>query len=130
MRGAAVSLWMATVLLGGAAADTPPEGFQQMVDSPLLKAAFAKAAVGEVELAVDVGADGSIANPRILRSVPPGIFDAAALAMLAGRHLPPAIRNGMPAPDRDRRLVLRFQAEADPPAVLEPAPVGSNRVDR
>jgi TonB family protein len=130
MRAAAAALWLAAVLLAVAATDAPPDGFQQMVDSPLLKAAFAKAAVGEVDLAVDVGADGSIANPRILRSIPPGVFDAAALAMLAGRHLPPAIRNGTPEPDRDRHLVLRFQAQADRPAVLEPDTIGSKRLDR
>lgn len=128
MRNAAAPLWLAAVLLA-AATDAPPDGFQQMVDSPLLKAAFARAALGEVELAVDVATDGSIANPRILRSVPPGVFDAAALAMLAGRHLPPAIRNGTPAADPDRHLVLRFQAEADPPAVLEPDAI-SSRPDR
>jgi TonB family protein len=109
------------VLLAGiAAADEPAGGLAQMVDSPALKAAFAQAAAGEVELAVDVAPDGSIAHPRILRSTPPGIFDAAALAMVAGRHLRPALNDGLPQAVQDRHIVLRFEAEADPPAMLEP----------
>jgi TonB family protein len=108
------------LLTGIAVADEPPGGLAQMVDSPALKAAFAQAGAGEVELVVDVAADGSIAHPRILRSTPPGIFDAAALAMLAGRHLRPALKDGAPLAVQDRHIVLRFQAETDPPAILEP----------
>jgi TonB family protein len=85
-----------------------------------LKDAFAKSAAGEVELAVDVAADGRIEHPRILRSTPPGIFDAAALEMIAGRHMRPAIEDGTAHSAADRHIVLRFQAEADPPAMIEP----------
>ncbi|MGB8840521.1 MAG: TonB family protein [Aliidongia sp.] len=106
------------LLASGVAAETP--GLPQMVDSPALKAAFAKAAEGEVELAVDVTADGRIEHPRILHSTPPGVFDAAALDMVVGRHMRPAVADGTALPARDRHIVLRFQAEADPPAVLEP----------
>jgi TonB family protein len=107
-----------TLLAGTAAAETP--ALPQMVDSPALKAAFAKATEGEVELAVDVTADGRIEHPRILHSTPPGVFDAAALDMVIGRHMRPAVADGTPLPAHDRHIVLRFQAEADPPAVLEP----------
>jgi TonB family protein len=106
---------------GAAGAAEAPNGMAQMVDSPALKAAFARAAAGEVELSVDVATDGSIGHPRILRSTPPGVFDAAALDMIASRHMRPALKDGVPQPVHDRHIVLRFQAEADPPAVLEPA---------
>ncbi|MEI9985321.1 MAG: energy transducer TonB [Aliidongia sp.] len=103
-----------------AAADETPGGLAQMVDSPALKVAFTKASSGEVELAVDVAADGSIEHPRIIRSTPPGVFDAAALDMVASRHMRPATKDGAPVPAKDRHVTLRFQAEADPPASLEP----------
>jgi TonB family protein len=102
--------------------DEPPSGLAQMVDSPALKAAFAKASAGEVELAVDVAADGRIEHPRIIRSTPPGVFDAAALDMIGSRHMRPALKDGVPAPDKDRHITLRFQAEADPPATVEAQP--------
>jgi TonB family protein len=108
-------------LLGTAAlADETPSGLAQMVDSPALKAAFAKASAGEVELAVDVATDGTIEHPRILRSTPPGVFDEAALAMVSSRHLRPGSKDGTPVPVKDRHITLRFQAEADPPAKLDP----------
>ena len=119
MRFAAVALL--SVLLGTTAlADEAPGGLAQMVDSPALKAAFAKASSGEVELSVDVATDGRIEHPRILRSTPPGVFDEAALAMVASRHLRPGSKDGAPVPVRDRHITLRFQAEADPPAKLDP----------
>jgi TonB family protein len=99
-----------------------PGGMAQMVDSPALKAAFAQASSGEVALSVDVAADGRIEHPHILHSTPPGIFDAAALDMIASRHLHPTLKDGVPQPVHDRHILLRFQAQADPPAVLEPAP--------
>jgi|SRR5579859_2280246 len=102
-----------------AIAEEAPSGFAQMVDSPALKAAFTKASTGEVELAVDVAADGTIEHARIIRSAPSGIFDAAALDMIAGRHLHPATKDGTPVPVKDLRLTLRFAAQADPPASVE-----------
>jgi TonB family protein len=110
MRVAALFL---ALLALPALADEAPGGLAQMVDSPALKAAFAKASAGEVELAVDVTAEGAIEHPRILRSTPPGVFDEAALAMVASRHLRPGVV-------KDRHITLRFQAEADPPAKIEP----------
>jgi TonB family protein len=103
-----------------AIADETPGGLAQMVDSPALKVAFTKASSGEVELAVDVAADGSIEHPRIIRSTPPGVFDAAALDMVASRHMRPATKDGAPIPAKDRHVTLRFRAQADPPASLEP----------
>jgi TonB family protein len=120
LRRTVPGLIIVALLAGIAAADELPGGLAQMVDSPALKAAFARAGAGEVELAVDVAADGSIAHPRILRSTPPGVFDAAALAMIAGRHLRPTLKDGTPLAVQDRHIVLRFKAEADPSAVLEP----------
>jgi TonB family protein len=102
--------------------DEPPGGLAQMVDSPTLKSAFAKASSGEVELAVDVAADGRIEHPRVIRSTPPGVFDAAAFDMIASRHMRPAMKDGVPSPTKDRHITLRFQAEADPPASVEQEP--------
>jgi TonB family protein len=119
IRSASIAL---ALLAGPVEADEIPGGLAQMVDSPALKAAFARAPSGEVELEVDVAADGSIEHPRILRSTPPGIFDRAALDMIAGRHMRPAVKDGAPLAARGRHIVLRFQAQADPQAVLEPGP--------
>jgi TonB family protein len=106
----------------GTAALADEAGLAQMVDSPALKAAFAKASSGEVELSVDVAADGTIEHPRILRSTPPGVFDDAALAMVSSRHLRPGSKEGVPVPIKDKHITLRFQAEADPAAKLDPGP--------
>jgi TonB family protein len=95
-------------------------GMAQMVDSPALKAAFIQASVGEVELAIDVTEDGRVEHPRILRSSPPGVFDAAALDMMTGRHMRPVLKDGTPQAVHDHRIVLRFQADAEPPAMLQP----------
>jgi TonB family protein len=108
-------LWAAPAL-----AEDMPGGLPQMVDSPALKAAFTKASSGEVELDVDVAADGRIEHARVLRSTPPGVFDAAALDMIAHRRMRPAIKDGAPAPAKDRHVTLKFQAQADPPASVEP----------
>jgi hypothetical protein len=40
--------------------------------------------------------------------------------MIAGRHMRPAIEDGTAHSVPDRHIVLRFQAEADPPAMIEP----------
>lgn len=109
-------LWAAPAL-----AEDVAGGLPQMVDSPALKAAFTKASTGEVELDVDVAADGTIEHARVLRSSPPGVFDAAALDMIAHRHLRPVLKDGTPAPAKDRHITLKFQAQADPPASVEPA---------
>ncbi len=117
----AVATLVLAALLGTAAlADEAPGGLAQMVDSPALKAAFAKASSGEVELAVDVAADGRVEHPRILRSTPPGVFDEAALAMVSSRHLRPGSKDGVLVPIKDKHITLRFQAEADPPAKIDP----------
>lgn len=114
------SVALLALVASAALADEAPAGLAQMVDSPALKAAFAKASSGEVELSVDVAADGRIEHPRILRSTPPGVFDEAALAMVASRHLHPGSKDGVAVPVKDRHITLRFQAEADPPAKLDP----------
>ena len=119
MRFAAATLLIA-LLATAALADEAPAGLAQMVDSPALKAAFAKASAGEVELSVDIAADGRIEHPRVVRSTPPGVFDEAALIMVASRHLRPGSKDGVPVPVKDRHITLRFQAEADPPAKLDP----------
>jgi TonB family protein len=121
MRFAALAL-LAALLAASALADEAPDGLAQMVDSPALKSAFAKASSGEVALAVDVAADGRIEHPRILRSTPPGVFDDAALAMVASRHLRPGSKDGVPVPVKDRHITLRFQADAEPPAQLDAQP--------
>jgi TonB family protein len=110
------ALFLLPLLLVFAARAEEPAGLPQMVDSPALKSAFQKAEAGEVELLVDVGADGSLDHARILRSSPPGVFDAAALGMVAGQRIRPIIKDGAPQPVRDHHITLKFQATADPPA--------------
>src|ERR1700744_3580226 len=97
-------MMVAALLATTALADEAPGGLAQMVDSPALKAAFAKASSGEVELSVDVAIDGRVEHPRILRSTPPGVFDEAALAMVSSRHLRPGSKDGVPAPIKDKHI--------------------------
>jgi TonB family protein len=110
-------LFLTSLLLALAARAEEPAGLPQMVDSPALKSAFQKAQAGEVELLVDVAADGSLDHARILRSTPSGVFDAAALGMVEGQRIRPIIKDGTPQPVRDHHITLKFQAAADPPAV-------------
>jgi len=110
-------LLLLALLLAAAAQAEEPSSLPQMVDSPALKSAFRKASAGEVELLVDVAADGSLDHARILRSAPPGIFDAAALAMIEGQRVRPTLKDGTPEPVHDRHIVLKFRAEADPPVI-------------
>jgi TonB family protein len=104
------------IALSAHAEDSP--GMAQMVDSPQLKSAFQKAQTGEVELMVDIAADGKISHPRVVNSSPPGVFDAAALDMAKNQHLKPATEDGAPQAVHDYHIVIKFAADSPaPPAV-------------
>ncbi len=100
-------------LLYPAKADPMP-GMARMVDSPALQAAFAKAESGEVELMAELGDDGLVRGARILKSIPEGVFDEAAKAMVIGRKL-----QTLPVTS-DRHITLRFvrpDSDRDAPAL-------------
>jgi TonB family protein len=111
------ALLLAPMLLALSAHAEEPAGLPRLVDSPALNSAFQKAQVGEVELLVDVEADGTLDHIRILHSTPPGVFDDAALGMVKGQRISPTTRDGVAQPLRDHHIVLKFQASADQPAV-------------
>lgn len=49
---------------------------------------------GYVIVAYDVTADGTVADARVVESVPPGTFDEAALKAVRSWHFQPAVRHG------------------------------------
>ena len=51
---------------------------------------------GVVVLEVTVGVDGSVTNPRVLRSIP--LLDEAALAAVSQWQYQPVLMNGTPVP--------------------------------
>ena len=44
----------------------------------------------------DVTADGTVTNAEVIESVPPGVFDEAALTAVRSWRFQPAVRNGEP----------------------------------
>lgn len=91
----------------------------RLVDGPEFKAAFARASSGEVELGFDVGPDGVVVNPRVLHSQPHGVFDRAALSLVAGRRLPLPSRARVGEILRDQRIVVRFRDAPDPASKIQ-----------
>jgi TonB family protein len=76
---------------------------------------------GYAELAFELGADGSVLQPRVITAMPRGEFEAAALAALRAWRLPPEPATG--------RMTRRFEFRlpdstlgAVPPIVLASAP--------
>jgi TonB family protein len=56
--------------------------------------AHVKKVEGYVRVEYDVTVDGTVANPRVVESVPSGIFDEAALAAVRSWKFHPAVRDG------------------------------------
>jgi protein TonB len=51
---------------------------------------------GYAIVAYDVTADGTVTNAEVVESVPPGVFDEAALTAVRGWRFQPAVQNGEP----------------------------------
>lgn len=59
-------------------------------------AAFDQGLSGKVELRVEVGADGKVADVRVLSATLPGVFDDAAMTAARAWTFKPALRDGKP----------------------------------
>ena len=86
-----------------------PRGFDYRgrfgVSSPTILATAAKAdAEATVDVIVDVGADGEVANVEVVRWAGFGL-DEATVATVRQLHFFPAMRNGTPVP---LRVLLRY----------------------
>lgn len=69
----------------------------QVVDTAPPKypvAALEQRLTGQVELRVEVGADGRVSDVRVLSATPAGVFDAAAVASARAWRFKPALREG------------------------------------
>ena len=75
--------------------------------------AAASKTTGKVVMLIDVAADGSVADARVERSEPAGVFDQATLDAVKGWKFEPAMENGKPVAGRIR-VPVTF--EMDKPA--------------
>jgi protein TonB len=64
---------------------------------------------GEVEIEFTIAADGSVKNPQVVRSVPEGVFDSAAMNALINWRYTPGEVNGQKVDTPGRRAVIRFR---------------------
>ena len=58
------------------------------------ESAHLKKVEGYVRVEYDVTVDGTVANPRVIESVPEGVFDEAALNAVRSWKFHPAVRDG------------------------------------
>ncbi len=68
---------------------------------------------GEVRVRFKVAADGSILDPEIVSSEPPGVFDGEALATVSTWQYQPACRGGEAVISDATQIVLEFELDAD-----------------
>jgi TonB family protein len=67
-----------------------------LAGAPFPMAACEQGTTGRVILELETEASGRVRTARILAAEPPGLFDAAALAIARGSRLSPAYRDGQP----------------------------------
>ena len=70
---------------------------------------------GYVKVAYDVNGDGSVSNAHVVEAVPPGVFDAAALAAVRSWRFRPAVdgKKVVAAPNRISRVKFRLGESED-----------------
>ena len=70
---------------------------------------------GYVKVAYDVNVDGSVSNAHVVEAVPPGVFDAAALAAVRSWRFRPAVdgKKVVAAPNRVSRVKFRLGESED-----------------
>ena len=70
---------------------------------------------GYVKVAYDVNVDGSVSNAHVVEAVPPGVFDAAALAAVRSWRFRPALdgKKVVASPDRISRVKFRLGESED-----------------
>jgi TonB family protein len=93
--GRAASLAVTALLLGACMSN--PSRAPEVVSAGGMvypESAHLKKVEGYVRVEYDITVDGAVANPRVVESVPPGIFDEAALAAVRSWRFHPAMRDG------------------------------------
>lgn len=114
-------LLLCLVLARVALADGPIDagaGMARLVDGAALQAAFKKAPAGDVEIAFELSDDGKVLNPKIVKSTPSGIFDAAALSIVDGARLPRR-DEAMGKASSPFHLIVHFREDAEPQTSLD-----------
>jgi TonB family protein len=72
----------------------PPQSTQLFGGLAYPQSAHLKKVEGYVRVEYDVTVDGTVANARVVESVPPGVFDEAALTAVRSWTFHPAVRDG------------------------------------
>jgi protein TonB len=73
------------------------------------ESAHEKKVEGYVRVQYDVTIDGTVANPHVIESVPPGMFDDAALNAVRSWKFHPAIHDGKVVEAKDLVSRLDFK---------------------
>ncbi len=107
-RVGAFLLLLLLALLAGCATPQPMR-FLYGADPVYPPEAQAAGVEGYVTLRYDVTAQGEVANPRVVESVPSGVFDAAALRAVSQWRFRPPMVSGRNVALRDRVSTLRFE---------------------
>ena len=76
------------------------------------EAAKAQGIKGWVRLCYDIGRDGRVRNLQVLESLPPGVFEAAALAAVAQWRYRAPVIDGAPRAVSGVVSTLRFEVGA------------------
>ena len=95
-RGVTRALSIAVVLLLGACMSNPsrPPEVTSAGGMTYPESAHLKKVEGYVRVQYDVTVDGAVVNPRVVESVPQGIFDEAALNAVRTWKFHPAVVDG------------------------------------
>ena len=100
---------LAVGLLGGCASTSRPPQFLSGPDLVYPAAAKAAGTEGHVVIRYDVTAAGTVANARVVESVPAGAFDASALAALTRWRFRPRVERGEAVAAPNRVSTLHFK---------------------
>jgi TonB family protein len=108
--------WLAAVALAGCiSSGDRPLRFLSGEGATYPESARAQRIEGYVVVRYDVAVDGVVTNATVVESVPPGVFDEAALAAVrAWRFAAPTLKGEpQPAPARTSRLDFRLDESED-----------------
>jgi len=72
-------------------------------------AAAAQHVEGYVVISYDVTVEGTVENAKVVESVPPGVFDEAALKAVSGWRFQPAVEHGTSVVARGLRSKIGFK---------------------
>jgi TonB family protein len=112
-----------TATLPGPAPATPPPPPAAREELPLVRIppdyppeALRGGVEGWVRLQFTITATGSVRDPVVIASNPPGVFDAAALRAILRWRFNPRIVNGAAVERSGAQTEIRFELRDDPPA--------------